>query len=202
MRQGQGGGRGPAHLLSEVEVVPAALRRSGFLFEAVRALDGRPAFASLLESADTAGAKTLEGFGHFIGELCRAAAALYLANPQARVAYVHALTAPSALRSIAPYLSETTRERAAGCALQAAAALHAVAAHETQLPHAEPDDEVLGAAEDAAETRYHAACSLQEHSIKFAEACLREDALAPDPVFRLAAADGALRIRAADEARC
>ena len=113
-------------MLRNVEGVPQGERETGFFFHAVRALDGRPQFASLIDSADTSQLETHAGFDRFIGELCRAAAALYLAHPHARIAYVHTLTAPSALRLIAPHLSQSTRERAAGRALQAAAALHAV----------------------------------------------------------------------------
>ncbi|MFT5442540.1 MAG: hypothetical protein ACI8W3_001584, partial [Myxococcota bacterium] len=44
------------------------------------------------------------------------------------------------------------------------------------------------------ETRYRAACSIHEHAILMAEACLREDATAPDRLLRLAAADAALKL--------
>ena len=37
-----------------------------------------------------------------------------------------------------------------------------------------------------------AAASLEEHVIKFAEACLREDEARPDPRWRLAAADAVI----------
>jgi len=194
---GEGGG-GPARALSQIESVPEAERQAGLFFDAVRALDARPGFASAIEAIDTFQAATSGGLGQFIGELCRSAAGLYLANPQARVAYVHTLTAPSALRLIAAHLSEPTRVRAAGRAFQAVAALHAVSAGDSaanpELTDTVLDSEVMRASEDVREIRYHAACSLQEHAIKFSEACLREDALAPDPVFRLAAADAALRI--------
>ena len=33
-----------------------------------------------------------------------------------------------------------------------------------------------------------------DHAVKLAEACLREDALSPDPALRLAAADAALHL--------
>ncbi len=49
-------------------------------------------------------------------------------------------------------------------------------------------------AENPAEIRYRAACSLDDHAVKLAEACLREDALSPDPALRLAAADAALHL--------
>lgn len=195
-------GQGPGEVLSRVNPVPEAERQPGLFFDSVGVLRERSDFSALLEGSDLSRARTLEGLDQFIGELCRAAASLYLANPQARIAYVHTLTAPSALRLIAEHLPEPLRERAAGRALQAAAALHAVSAAVPRAPSAVHDDEVLRAAEDPAAIRYHAACSLEEHAIKFSEACLREDALAPDPVLRLAAADAALRIGGPRSARC
>jgi hypothetical protein len=189
-------------VLREIEPVPKGERRPGLFMDAVRVLSERPSFAAAIEAADTRLARTTDGFDRFISRLCRCTAALYLANPQARIAYVHTVTAPSALRLIAAHLSESTRERLAGRAVQAAAALHVVSAADPDAPGSERDDEVLRAAEDTAEIRYHAACSLDEHAIKFTEACLREDARAPDPVFRLAAADAALRIGGPRTARC
>ena len=50
------------------------------------------------------------------------------------------------------------------------------------------------AVELLAEIGYRAACSLDDHAVKLAEACLREDAAAPDPGLRLAAADAALHL--------
>ncbi len=49
-------------------------------------------------------------------------------------------------------------------------------------------------AAELAEIRYRAACSLEEHAIKFSEACLRENAIEPAPVFALAAADAAIHL--------
>ena len=57
-----------------------------------------------------------------------------------------------------------------------------------------PDAEAERLAEDPAEIRYRAACSFEEHAIKFSEACLRENALCPDPALRIAAADAALHL--------
>ena len=53
---------------------------------------------------------------------------------------------------------------------------------------------VRALAENWDEIRYRAACSIQEHAIKMVEACFRVDAGKPDPIFRLAAADAALRL--------
>lgn len=182
-------GWGPRRVLAEVRPVPPERRRQGFFTEGVLALDDDANFAPLLASADLDNSE----WEVLLSELCHDAAALYLENPQARVAYVHAVTAPSALRLLGPYLDPGQRRRGLGRVLQVAAALHAIASG----PRREDvDDEVRRVAEDPAEIRYRAACSLEEHAIKFSEACLREDRERPDPVFRLAAADAALKLGA------
>ena len=180
-------GWGPRRVLAEVRPVPPESRRQGFFTEGVLALDDDPNFAPLVASAEVSNS----GWELLLSELCHDAAALYLENPQARVAYVHAVTAPSSLRLLGPYLDADQKRRSLGRALQVTAALHAIASG----PRREAvDEEVRRLAEDPAEIRYRAACSLEEHAIKLSEACLREDREAPDPVFRLAAADAALKL--------
>jgi len=178
--------RGPAEVLARSTGLLTQV--TGFLLDdRVRALDGEPRFAAEVEALDPSGLE----FEKFLGELCREAARLYLAKPQARIAALHALTAPSALRLIADHLDEATRKRAACFALQAAAALHAITASEGPVTIV-PEVEALAESED--EIRYRAASSMQEHAIKFCEAALREHSIAPDPVFRLAAADAAIHL--------
>ena len=58
----------------------------------------------------------------------------------------------------------------------------------------EDDDEVLRVAGDWDETRYHAACSIEEHAIKMTEACHREAQRNPSPIFDRAGADAALKV--------
>ena len=171
--------------------------RAGLFFEAVRRLDGLPEFAAAVERFARPRSDALDGF---VSALCRGAAGLYLAHPERRVAYVHAVTIPSALRMLRPVLADEEACRAATYAFQAVAALHALfgAGSAEEAPDAEdaPDAEVARIGDDWAAIRYHAACSLEEHSIKMVEACWREDRIAPDPVLRRAAADAALRIDA------
>jgi hypothetical protein len=184
-------GFGPAACFAELRVVPHELRAPGFFFSAVEVLGDqeelRRDFVAVVERFDPASADP----DALVHEICRCAAELYLANPHARIAYVHCLTAPSALRLLAPRLDTNTLQRAVGFALQAVLALHAVSAGEAQ---SEVTPEVERLAVDEAELRYRAACSLEEHAIKFVEACLREHAIQPAPVFRLAAADAATRL--------
>lgn len=184
--------RGPAAVLRTLEPVAPSRRRGGLFFEAVRVLDEHPGFADSIASVALAPAEV----DAWIGELCREGARLYLGNPSARVAYVHAVTAPSALRLVAPLIERETLCSLAGFAFQASCALHAVQA-EPRGGEVSLSDEVRRLAENPDEIRYRAACSLREHAIKLAEACLREDTISPDPVLRLAAADAAIELEGA-----
>ena len=157
--------------------------------EAVRQLDGHAAFRAAIERVPLPGETDVDAF---LAATCRAAAALYVAHAEARIAYVHAVTIPSAMRWLAARLSPADARRGAGYAFQAVAALHAVFGGTPA--RAAVDDDVARVSESWDEIRYRAACSLEEHAVKLAEACWREDRLGADPIFRLAAADAALRL--------
>jgi len=163
--------------------------RSGLFFEGVRRLDRFPEFSAAIERFEQPDAEELSAF---LSRLCRLAAAAYLAHPDSRIAYVHALTIPSAMRLVAPLLSEQDACLGAAYAFQAMAAMHSIFGESLVIE--QPEDEVARVAEDWDEIRYHAACSLQEHAIKMAEACWREDQVAEASILRLAAADAALKI--------
>ncbi len=165
--------------------------RAGFFFDIVCRLDRFPAFAEACEGITR---PDTSEFNEYLSALCRFAASAYLSHPERRVAYVHALTIPSAMRLVAPHVEPDAACQGAAGAFQAVAALHSMFGENTII--AEPDEEVARVANDWNEIRYHAACSLEEHAIKMVEACWREDLLAPDPIFRLAAADAALKIDA------
>jgi hypothetical protein len=165
--------------------------RSGMFFEAMRRLDSFPEFSSAIERFEAPGVGELDAF---LSGLCRIAASLYLAHPESRIPYVHALTIPSAMRLVAPLIGDSEARLGGAYVFQAMAAMHSMFGQ--GLIASEPDDEVRRIAQDWDEIRYHAACSIQEHAIKMVEACWREDQVAPDPIFRLAAADAALKIDA------
>jgi hypothetical protein len=181
-------GQGVRASFDRVGIVLLEKRRPGLFSDAVRVLEEDADFARVVAGFDPGEAD----LGAQISEICRVSAHLYLAHPGARIAYVHCLTAPSSLRLFAHRLDPVVARRAVGYALQAALALHAVSASgesEESEMEGETSAETRRLAGDIAEIRYRAACSLEEHAIKFAEACLRENASAPDPVFTLAAAD-------------
>jgi hypothetical protein len=181
-------GCGVSATFDALAVTPPERRRPGFFFDAVKVLDGDTAFeqgVAAFEAGDLDDSVLLH-------EICRAGARLYLENPGARIAYVHCLTAPSCLRLFAHHLEPASARLALGYALQASLALHAVSGSSEPAP--EPLPEVERVAEDTAELRYRAACSLEEHAIKFTEACLRENEVHPDPIFLLAAADASIHL--------
>lgn len=169
--------------------------RAGYFFHVVRRLDDWGPFAEAVSRAPLPEPDAVDGW---LDTLCRRAAMLYVANPAARIAYVHALTIPSGLRLLLPFLAEPERVAACGYALQAVGALHSVFGEPASTP--EDDEEVLRVAGDWDETRYHAACSIQEHAIKMTEACWREDRRNADPAFQRAGADAALKVGGRTEA--
>lgn len=195
---GARGDRDAVAVLQAFEPVPAELRTPGLFFDAaVKVLDDYAPYIDAVESADLSACSS----SVFISALCEEGARLYLANPQARVAYAHVVTAPSALRLVLDYADESTRIVLGGAAYQTALALHAVSAASAAAgSEVEVDEEVQRITDDLAEVRYRAACSLREHSIKLTEACLREHAISNSAIFRQAAADAAVHLERSDGA--
>jgi len=178
-------GRTPAAVLRDAPLLPVTLRKAGSFSEAARALDSFEPFARCIETLD-ASLDPEPG----LHELCVAAAELFMRHPRHKIEYVHVLTAPSALRLLSPYLKAATRARALACVTRAAAALHAISAMPGAATSTDPQvsDSERELADSRDELRYRAACSLEEHQIKYVEACLREDAVQPHALFRRAAA--------------
>jgi hypothetical protein len=150
----------------------------GLIFESVRGLDEQPSFASAIDLVDTSG-----DLSRFISRMTATSAAVFLANPQSSFQFIHAVTAPSALRMLAPYLADTDARRAARYAWQAVAGLYAWFAVAPPLPVAAITDQPV----DSANLADRAVRTMDEHAIKFTEACLREERLAPNPAYRVAA---------------
>ncbi len=175
--------RGPAEVLKTLEFIPLGRRGQGLLVDAAEILKGESGFASSLNRLDLWSSP----LDIYLSEICATAAGLYLANPHARVAYAHAITAPAALRLFAPHLEEEEFRRGIFFALQTVSALHATHGSIRPAPLAEHESPAAWKSWD--EMRYLAACSLEEHVIKLTEACWREDRIRPDPRFRLAAGD-------------
>jgi hypothetical protein len=154
----------------------------------IKGLDHEPTFASAIGLVDTAG-----DLSAFLSELTETCAGLYLANQKGLIAFVHTVTAPSALRLVAPYLTDTDARLAARYAWQACAAIYAW--YSTTSPA--PTTDLTPPPEDSEVLIDRAVVATGAHTIKFTEACLREYALHPRPVYLLAARDAATRVGSA-----
>ncbi len=92
----------------------------GSISNAVRGLETEPSFLPVIDLVNTAG--DLE---RFLSNLTEGCTRVYLTHTSGLIAFVHAVTAPSALRLLLPYLAEADARLAARYAWQACAALYA-----------------------------------------------------------------------------
>ena len=160
---------------------------SGGIVQQVMGLDDHPEFAGAIDLVDTDG-----DLSAFISNVTETFARVYLANQKNLIAFVHTVTAPSALRNIAPYLSEESARLAARYAWQACASIY------SWYSVAPPLDtsELTLPAEDHEELKDRAVAAGGAHSIKFTEACLREYSFNRNPVYLVAARDVSERVGA------
>ena len=173
--------------LARVERVDRARRVNGLIFDAVKVVDP-DAFGPVLHYVATDGDADA-----FVSDLTRTFVRHYLANAQrAGISFIHCVTAPSALRTLAPHLSDGTRQAAMRYAWQACASIYAaygdVAAADVQAI----DGVVEFEADDLID---RAVSSRDEHAIKFTEACLKEHRITGDPAFIVAVRDVVVRLR-------
>jgi hypothetical protein len=151
----------------------------------LQGLGDYPEFAAAIDLVDTAG-----DLSRYISEITQTFAAIFLANPTGLIAFVHAVTAPSALRLLAPYLADAEARLAARYAWQACAGIYAW--YSTTPPPALVD---FPPPSETPETLIERAIAAGgAHTIKFTEACLREHALNPQPIYLAAAYDAAQRV--------
>jgi hypothetical protein len=142
------------------------------IFYAAKELDAFAPFAEAINLASPG-----DDLSAWISDLTVTMANLYLQNAgPGSIPYVHTVTAPSALRMIAPHVSEATARLAARYTWQACAAIHS-------RGHLPRDVSMPDVAPEPADLIDRAVFSGDEHAIKFTEACLRENALRPDPAF-------------------
>ena len=179
-------GHTPLTALGHVERLhDATFDGTGAITEQIKGLENHPEFASAIDQADASG-----DLSRFISDLTETFAGIYLASPKNLIAFVHTVTGPSALRMLAPYLEEADARLAARYAWQTCAAVYAW--YSTVPPQENAALEVP--AEDREELIDRAVAAGGAHSIKFTEACLREYALNPNPVYLVAARDAAERV--------
>lgn len=162
----------------------AGFQFEGLIFESVAKLDDEPSFEPVIGLSGPGG-----DVSAYLSQLTEVCAGWYLADRAAPIAFIHTVTAPSALRHLAPYLSDADARLAARYAWQACAAIYSWYMLEEPLtaPVAAPE----AGREELVE---RAVANGDEHAIKFAEACLREYELNPAPVYLAAAADVSERL--------
>ncbi len=158
---------------------------SGSISEAIKGLDAEASFPPTIDLVSTHG-----DLAHFLSELTELFAGVYLTQTNGLIAFVHAVTAPSALRLLLPYLAEADARLAARYAWQACAALYAWYATTSG-----PASATLAPLTESHDTLIDRAIAAEgAHTIKFTEACLREHAINPKPVYLVAARDVAARV--------
>ena len=171
--------------LARVDRIPDAERRRTLIFDAVKAVD--PArFGPAIEYVDVD-----RDVDTFVTDITRTFVRQYLANARgASISFIHTVTAPSALRILAPYLSPATRRDAMRYAWQACASIYA--AYGSGDVGAEAPRATAFDRDDLVE---QAVAAQDEHAIKFTEACLRECRITGDTAFLVAAQDAVVRLR-------
>ncbi len=157
----------------------------GPITDQIKGMEDHPEFAPAIDLADASG-----DLSRFISNLTETFAGIYLASPKNLIAFVHTVTAPSALRMLAPYLNEEDAHQAATYAWQTCAAVYA---WYSTVP-AQENAGLEEPAEGREELIDRAVAAGGAHSIKFTEACLREYAISPNPVYLVAARDAAERV--------
>jgi hypothetical protein len=171
----------PADAIAELPIVPIEKRRAGNIVAALAVLDDFPQFAPTIGFIDTSG-----DIDTLVVELTETFARVFLDNVHniaTAIAFIHAVTSLAALGNLAPHLAAATMRRAARYSWQAASGLYACYGDAAATAaHIEPDAGV----EDTLAER--AIANGDEHVIKFTEACLNRNAIAPAPVYPAAVA--------------
>lgn len=179
-----------AQALAAVPMVPDDQRGGFLIFDAVRAVD-RIDFAPVIDLVSTD-----RDVDAFVSDVTRTFVRQYLANADnAAIAFVHCVTAPSALRILAPQVSAATLRSAMRYAWQANAAIYATYGRRGTAVADFATNGVGDTSFDREDLIHRAVASRDEHAIKFTDACLREYAISRDHAFIVAAEDVVVRLR-------
>jgi len=177
----------PTQAIRRIEPLPPeAQQRAGFITQGLARLEGHRPFAATIDLVDAAADASL-----VLSDLTETFAQVYLANHQdslRTITFIHAVTGPSAVRLLAPYLSGDGTALALRYAWQAGAALYSAFGSTPDAPA------IAAPVLTRADLIDRAVASGDEHAIKFTEACLREHALNPKPIYLAAAADAVERL--------
>ena len=186
-KQRVAGHRMPSQAIADVQAVPAEKRMSyGNIVDRLSPLDTFAPFAGVADLVDPTGDSSA-----FISNLTETFAAAYLVNVQrggSVITYLHGVTGPSAMRLLLPHLDTSARTEMLRYGWQGAAGVYAASGG---VPGAPAPEEAAGSFDDLID---RAIATRDEHAIKFTEACRREHALNPKPVYLAAARDAVLRL--------
>ena len=167
--------------IAAVPVVPEAQRVfTGTIVSSLVALADFPAFAPVFGMLAVEDAP-----GTVLSDLTETFARVFLANTHdvlTAIVFIHAVTSAAALRTLLPYLPDETAREAVRYAWQTGCALYAAFG---QTPPSTGGDRSTGQFHQTLVDR--AIANGDEHAIKFAEACLRENDLNPSGAYLAAA---------------
>jgi|SRR5208282_881486 len=183
----------PSDAIARLQMIPLEIRRGNFgsFTDALAQLDSFEPFKDTLDAVDPTG-----DAHRFLSDLTATFARVFLANARdtyTTIAFVHAVTGPSAIRPLLPYLRDTTVHGSLGYAWQTAAAMYATFGTRANLSRIDMDEGKICGEDELIQRAI--ACG-DEHAIKFTEVCLREHAFNPDPAF-FAAAEHAIHMLSA-----
>ncbi len=179
-------GRRPSIAIAGVPILPLERRVSyGNITDRLSPLDDFPPFAAVADAVDPSGDAEA-----FLSDMTETFAAVYLASasPGTVITFLHGVTGPVAVRTLLPYVSAEEQRRLLRYTWQAAASFYSSAGGKTAPPLSA---DALPSRDELAD---RAIATGDEHAIKFTEACFREYARNPKPVYILAARDGVARL--------
>jgi Questin oxidase-like len=176
----------PAQAFHQIPLLPDAQRpRAGSIMIGLRSLNDFRLFAGVADLIETTGKPE-----RLLSDVTETFATAYIKNVTRGnlIALIHTVTGATGLRSLLPYLSPATAQKALRYGWQTGAALYSV--YGVGSTNGLPESKEIRR-EDLIE---RAVDSREEHAIKFTEACLREYALNPKPIYLQAAQDALERI--------
>lgn len=175
----------PRQAVEKVPLLPTEKRLRGSIMNQLKGLNDFPEFGESINLVDATGKPE-----QVLSELTETFATIYLKNVSDRnnLILLHAVTASTCLRSLLPHLSPATANKVLAYGWQTAAGLYSIGGIATPNKIAENK-------EIKKEDLIERAINLnEEHAIKFTEACLREYALNPKPIYLQAAQEGLERL--------
>jgi len=191
-------GRLPSDALADITVLRARERDpvARSISDALHVLNASPEFAAVTGLVDSR-----VDASRLVSDLTKTFGRVYVARgaPDNAIALLHAVTGPAAVRLLLPYVDDQTSGVLLRHVWHGAAALFAVYGGGVEglgggaLPG---EDEVPSPLLDRETLADRAQSTGDEHAIKLAEACLRENEIAPSAVYLAAALDGTTRFRA------